>query len=80
MLVRAYTKRMHAIVNAATGATIVLLLMGRGKGRFRDGGGGVLVAVDDSVVPPGPRGWDRRAPIVALESSFTLLGGRDDEV
>jgi hypothetical protein len=53
-------------VNAATGATIVLLLTERGNGRPGVGGGGAFVAAEDSVVPPGPRGWDRRAPIMAL--------------
>ena len=37
----------------------------RGKGDFGVGGGGAGVASEDSVVPAGPRGWERRAPIVS---------------
>jgi len=55
---------MQAMVKAATGATIVRLLMRRGKGRAGDGGGPGLVGTEDSVVPPGPRGWERRAPMM----------------
>lgn len=66
MLVRAYTNRMSAIVKAAAGATMVRLLMRRGKGFLGDGGGGCFCGTDDSVDPPGPRGCDRRAPIVKV--------------
>lgn len=44
--------------------------MWRGKGRFGEGGGGTLAGTEDSP-PPGPRGWDSRAPI--------LLGGWFDD-
>ena len=66
MLVRAYTNSMHAIVKAATGATTVLLLIVRGNGRLGDGGGPGLEGVEASVVPPGPRGCERRAPMLTM--------------
>ena len=53
-------------MKAATGAVSVLLLMRRGKGCLGEGGGPDFAGTDDSVVPPGPRGWDRRAPMMAL--------------
>lgn len=63
MLVRAYTKSKQAIVKAATGATTVRELIRRGKGCLGLGGGPGLLGTEDSVVPPGPRGWESRAPI-----------------
>lgn len=36
----------------------------RGMGLAGVGGGGAGVGWDDSVVPPGPRGWESRAPIL----------------
>lgn len=49
------------MVNAAAGAMIVRRLIWRGKGLLGDGGGGTLAGTEDS--PPGPRGWESRAPI-----------------
>lgn len=37
------------------------------------GGGGAGVGCEDSVVPAGPRGWERRAPIVLLGGMFEVL-------
>lgn len=71
MLVREYTNRMQAMVSAAAGATIVRLLMRRGNGDLGEGGGGTLLGIDDSVVPPTPRGCDRRAPMM---KAITLDG------
>jgi len=65
---------MQAIVKAAAGAITVRALKGRRRWlppavvpgrRFEGvGGGGVGVGREDSVVPAGPRGWERRAPIL----------------
>lgn len=53
---------------------MVLLLSGRANGFFGDGGGGALVGTEASPVPPGPRGWDSRAPIFeSRKREFTLL-------
>ena len=73
MLVRAYTNSMQAMVNAATGATTVLLFKGRGNGLFGDGGVGALAGTEASVVPPGPRGCDSLAPMVNSKCCSTLL-------
>lgn len=54
------------MVNAAAGATMVRLLMRRGNGREGDGGGGGLLGTEDSVVPPGPRGWLSLAPMIVV--------------
>lgn len=54
-------------MNAAAGATMDRELIVRGNGRLGVGGGGADVARDDSVVPPGPRGRERRAPIFAVD-------------
>lgn len=48
--------------------------MCRGKGRLGVGGGGATAATEDSVVPPGPRGWDNRAPILLLKMWRGLEG------
>jgi hypothetical protein len=77
MLVRAYTKSMQAIVNAATGATTVLLFKGRGNGLFGDGGAGALAGTEASVVPPGPRGWDSRAPMVVWMLLYIVVQEND---
>jgi hypothetical protein len=37
----------------------------RGMGFAGVGGGGAEVGCEDSVVPAGPRGWERRLPIVS---------------
>ena len=61
------------MVKAAAGAIAVRALKGRRRwlppaavpGRRLEGvgGGGAVVGREDSVVPAGPRGWERRAPI-----------------
>ena len=53
-------------MKAATGATIVLLLIVRGNGRFGDGAGGDFAGTEASVMPSGLRGWERRAPILCV--------------
>lgn len=53
------------MVKAAAGAIRVRVLKGRrGMGFAGVGGGGAEVGTEDSVVPAGPRGWERRLPIV----------------
>jgi len=53
------------MVKAAAGAISVRVLKGRrGMGFAGVGGGGAEVGREDSVVPAGPRGWERRLPIV----------------
>lgn len=64
MLVRVYTNSRQAMVKAAAGATMVRELMRRGNGCFGEGGGLGLVGTEDSVVPAGPRGCERRAPML----------------
>jgi hypothetical protein len=70
---------MQAIVKAAAGAITVRALKGRRRvvpgsdGLEGVGGGGAGVGREDSVVPAGPRGWERRAPIfVVLFLCFAL--------
>jgi hypothetical protein len=54
------------MVKAAAGAIAWRAVKGRrrGMGLAGVGGGGAEVGVEDSVVPAGPRGWERRLPIV----------------
>ena len=70
-------------MKAATGATMVRLLMRRGKGCFGVGGAPALVGTEASS-PPGPRGWESRAPIVieviAFNGVLVLLIERRDAV
>jgi hypothetical protein len=53
------------MVKAAAGAIAVRALKGRRRVvPGRESGGGAGVGREDSVVPAGPRGWERREPIV----------------
>lgn len=67
------------MVKAAAGAMMVRELKGLrcGKGRAGVGGGGAEGGWEDSVVPAGPRGWERRAPIFGIlsEGFCGLFGG-----
>ena len=53
------------MVKAAAGAMAWRAVKGerRGRGLAGVGGGGAETAWEDSVVPAGPRGWERRLPI-----------------
>lgn len=60
-------------MKAAAGATIVRLLIRRDHGVCGEGGGGGFDGTEASVVPPGPRGCERRAPIVACWMYYKAL-------
>lgn len=64
------------MVKAAAGAMAWRALKGRrGRGRAGVGGGGAEGGCEDSVMPAGPRGWERRAPMLARWMCVLLCEG-----
>ena len=68
------------MVKAAAGAMACRAVKGerRGIGLAGVGSGGAETGCEDSVVPAGPRGWERREPMfcLLLFSSVRIVGLR----
>ena len=66
---------MQAMVKAAAGAIAWRAVKGERRGRGFAGVGtdGAEVGWEASVVPAGPRGWERRPPIVVVKRAIVEL-------